>query len=171
MERHYDVLIVGAGHGGAQTAIALAQAKFAGTVALLGEEAELPYERPPLSKEYFSGERSFEHILIRPLAYWSERQVALLLGQRAAAVDPQGHAVTLADGTKIGYGALVWAAGGVPRRLNCPGHDLAGVHTIRTRADVDRISAEATAANRIVVIGGGYIGLEAAAVLAKLGNR
>jgi 3-phenylpropionate/trans-cinnamate dioxygenase ferredoxin reductase subunit len=167
----YEVVIVGAGHGGAQAAIQLRMAKFAGSIALLSAEPELPYERPPLSKEYLSGEKTFERLLIRPAGFWGERNVTLLLGQRAVAIDAHRHRVTTADGTQIGYGVLIWAAGGVPRRLSCDGHDLAGVHTVRTRADVDRIFEELPRVERVVVIGGGYIGLEAAAVLNKLGKR
>jgi 3-phenylpropionate/trans-cinnamate dioxygenase ferredoxin reductase subunit len=167
----YDVVIVGAGHGGAQAAIALRQAKFEGTIAVIGDEPELPYERPPLSKEYFSGEKAFERILIRPAAFWEERKVAMLLNRRVASVDPESHSVTTADGETIGYGHLIWAAGGAPRRLGCSGNDAAGVHTVRTRADADRMVAELPDLTQAVVIGGGYIGLEAAAVLAKAGKK
>ncbi len=167
----YDVLIVGAGHGGAQAAIALRAAKFVGTIAILGEEPEYPYERPPLSKDYLAGEKLFERILIRPPAFWEERQVRMLLGNRVIAVDPAAHTVMTDDGATIGYGQLIWATGGAPRRLTCSGHDLIGVHGVRTRADVDRMVAELPAVSRVVVIGGGYIGLEAAAVLAKFGKH
>lgn len=165
----YDVLIVGAGHGGAQAATALRQRKFAGTIAIVGEEPEIPYERPPLSKDYLAGEKAFDRILIRPAAFWKLRDITLLTGRRVTAVDPVAHRVTTADGGTIGYGQLVWTAGGHARRLTCPGHDLAGVHTVRNRADVDRMRAELGAVSHIAVIGGGYVGLEAAAVLAKLG--
>jgi 3-phenylpropionate/trans-cinnamate dioxygenase ferredoxin reductase subunit len=167
----YDVLIVGGGHGGAQTAIALRSQGFEGSIALVGDEPELPYERPPLSKEYLSGDKPFEHIRIRPPEYWAEKNIALVLGQRVTAVVPTDHKVTLADGTMLGYRHLVWAAGGDPRRLACPGGDLAGVHAIRNRADVDAVMAELPGVERVVVIGGGYIGLEAAAVFGKLGKR
>ncbi|HEX4695264.1 FAD-dependent oxidoreductase [Sphingomonas sp.] len=167
----YDVLIVGAGHGGAQVAIALRQGKFAGSIAMVGDEPELPYERPPLSKEYLSGDKPFERILIRQPAFWEEREVAMLLGRRVVSVDPHARRVTTADGATIGYGKLIWAAGGQARRLACEGHDLAGVHTIRSRADVDRLVAELPGVNRVAVVGGGFIGLEAAAVLAKLGKK
>ena len=171
MVERYDVLIVGAGHGGAQAALMLRQQKFAGTVALLGDEPEPPYERPPLSKEYLSGEKTFERILIRPATFWAEREVALLLDRRVVSVDPAAHSVALADGSSIGYGTLIWATGGSPRRLSCPGHDLVGVHGVRTRADVDRMMAELDGVTNVVVIGGGYIGLEAAAVLTKFGKH
>ena len=167
----YDVLIVGAGHGGAQAAVALRQRKFEGSIAIIGEEPEIPYERPPLSKEYLSGDKAFERILIRPAAFWAEREVAMLLGRRVTAIDPAAHSVTTDDGATIGYGTLVWAAGGHPRRLTCSGHDLVGVHGVRTRADVDRMMGELATTTEVVVIGGGYIGLEAAAVLAKLGKQ
>ena len=166
----YDVLVVGAGHAGAQAAIALRQNKFEGSIAILGDEPELPYERPPLSKEYLSGEKGFERLLIRPAAFWEERRVTMLPGRTVAAVDPAGRSVT-AGGETIGYGSLIWAAGGKPRRLACTGGDLTGIHTVRTRADVDAMLAELPQVTRVAVIGGGYIGLEAAAVLAKLGKH
>jgi 3-phenylpropionate/trans-cinnamate dioxygenase ferredoxin reductase subunit len=167
----YDVLIVGAGHGGAQAAIALRQGKFEGTIAVIGDEPELPYERPPLSKEYLAGDKSFDRILIRQPAFWKERQVMMLPGRRVVAVDPVAHRVTAADGAGIGYGKLIWATGGHARRLSCDGHDLTGVHTVRTRADADRMIAELPDVTNAVVIGGGFIGLEAAAVLAKFGKK
>ncbi|MFD1950761.1 NAD(P)/FAD-dependent oxidoreductase [Sphingomonas arantia] len=166
----YDVLIVGAGHAGTQAAIALRQRDYAGSIALLGDEPELPYERPPLSKDYLAGDKPFERILIRPESFYAARDITLLPGRRVVAVDPVGHRVTLADGGTVGYGTLVWATGGQPRRLSCSGHALAGVHGVRTRADVDRMMAELPAVRRVVVVGGGYIGLEAAAVLTKLGK-
>jgi 3-phenylpropionate/trans-cinnamate dioxygenase ferredoxin reductase subunit len=167
----YDVVIVGAGHGGAQAAIALRQRKFEGSIAIVGEEPEIPYERPPLSKDYFSGEKTFERILIRPANFWEERNIAMLTGRRVVAVDPAAHTVSTEDGETIGYGDLIWATGGHPRRLTCAGHDLIGVHGVRTRADVDRMMGELATTTRVAVIGGGYIGLEAAAVLAKFGKQ
>ena len=168
---HFDVLIVGAGHGGAQAAIALRQLKFAGTIAIVGDEPEYPYERPPLSKDYLAGEKAFERIMIRPATFWAERAVEMLLGRRVAAVDPAAHQVTLEDGESLSYGSLIWATGGSPRQLTCAGHDLGGVHSVRSRADVDAMMAELARVERVAVIGGGYIGLEAAAVLTKLGKK
>jgi len=167
---YYDVLIVGAGHAGAQTAITLRQKGFTGTIALLGEEPELPYERPALSKDYLSGGKAFERILIRPPEFWAERGLLILTGQKVSSVDPARHVVKTSGGRELGYGTLVWAAGGHPRRLTCPGHDLRGVHAVRNRADADGLLRALAPARDIVVIGGGYIGLEAAAVLSKLGK-
>ncbi|SEN05663.1 3-phenylpropionate/trans-cinnamate dioxygenase ferredoxin reductase subunit [Sphingomonas gellani] len=164
-------MIVGGGHAGAQAAIALRQAKFTGSIAIVGEEDEAPYERPPLSKDYLAGDKPFERLLIRPRAFWAEKQVMLLPGRRVVAVDAEARTVATEDEETIGYRDLIWAAGGAPRRLTCSGHDLVGVHAVRTRADVDRMAAELGATSRVVVIGGGYIGLEAAAVLNKLGKH
>jgi 3-phenylpropionate/trans-cinnamate dioxygenase ferredoxin reductase component len=168
--QHFDVIIVGAGHGGASAAIALRQTGFSGSIALIGRETELPYERPPLSKDYMAGEKAFERIHIRPREFWDDKEIALKLGLAVDAVDADAHTVQLSDQSQLGYGNLIWAAGGNPRKLTCPGGELAGVHAVRDRADVDAIVAELPSANRIAVIGGGYIGLEAAAVLRKLGK-
>ena len=167
----FDVVIVGAGHGGAQVAIMLRTQKFAGSIVIIGDEPELPYERPPLSKEYFAGEKEFERIQLRPAKYWNEREVTMLLGKRVVAVDPAAHSVTTDGGETIGYGKLVWATGGAPRMLPVPGCDLPGVQGVRTRADADAMKAASETADQIVVIGGGYIGLEAAAVLRKAGKK
>ena len=102
MTENFDIVIAGAGHGGAQAAVALRQRGFAGTIALVGDEPEPPYQRPPLSKEYLAGEMSFERLLIRPPAFWSERGIALRLGQAVVAVDAAAHRVTLADGSRLG---------------------------------------------------------------------
>ncbi|MFZ5746012.1 MAG: NAD(P)/FAD-dependent oxidoreductase [Pseudomonadota bacterium] len=169
--QHYDVVIVGGGHGGAQAAIALRTQGFAGSVAIVGREDEPPYERPPLSKEYLAQEKPFERLYLRPREYWADKQVELLLGREVTAVDPAARQLTCADGSSLSYGELIWATGGDPRQLSCPGSDLAGIHYVRTRADVDALMAELPQVSRAVVIGGGYIGLEAAAVLSKLGKQ
>ena len=161
---------MGAGHGGAQVAIALRHQGFEGSILMIGRDVEPPYERPPLSKEYLAGEKPFERLYIRPPAFWADKGVELRLTTSVTEVDPIARQVTLSNGERVSYGDLVWAAGGNPRRLSCEGEDLAGVHSVRDRADVDRMIAElAAGTRRVVVVGGGYIGLEAAAVLTKLG--
>lgn len=170
--RGADVVIVGAGHAGAQAAIALRANGFTGAVTIIGRETEPPYERPPLSKEYFAREKTFDRLYIRPPHFWGEKDVDLRLGVEVTAVDPAARSLTLSDGKTFSYGKLIWAAGGDPRRLTCEGSDLAGLHAVRTRADCDRLMGEIDGGvKNIVIIGGGYIGLEAAAVLTKLGCK
>jgi len=167
-----DVVIVGAGHGGAQCAIALRQGGFTGSIVMIGREPEPPYERPPLSKEYFAREKTFDRLYIRPPAFWEEKGIHLHLNTEVTAVDPATKTLSLSNGKSFTYGKLVWATGGDPRRLSCPGSDLAGLHPVRTRADCDQLMGEIDGGvKNIVVIGGGYIGLEAAAVLTKLGCK
>lgn len=169
---HADVIIVGSGHGGAQAAIALRQNNFEGSIILLGAEKDPPYERPPLSKEYLSGEKPFERIQIRPTSFWAEKDIDLRLSSYVTAVDPVDHSLTLSNGTQLSYRHLIWAGGGDARRLSCAGSDFGGVHSVRSRADVDQMIAElAGGTKRVVVVGGGYIGLEAAAVLRKLNHE
>ena len=166
----YDVLIVGSGHGGAAAAAALRQKGFAGSIGMVSRDREFPYERPPLSKEYLAREKPFERLHLRPPRFWTDRQIELLLGREVATLDAHAQEVQLADGERIAFSHLIWAAGGEPRRLTCSGSDLSGVHAVRSRADVDAIMRELDGgARRVVVVGGGYIGLEAAAVLRKLG--
>ncbi|WP_375188180.1 NAD(P)/FAD-dependent oxidoreductase [Sphingobium yanoikuyae] len=165
----YDVLIVGAGHAGAQAAISLRQHGFEGSVGMIGDEKHPPYERPPLSKEYFAGDKSFDRILIRPAAFWDERKIDMLLGKRVRSVDPVGKVVTVGE-EEIGYDKLIWCTGGSPRMLTCNGADAHNVHAVRRRDDVDAMMAKIDSINHVTIIGGGYIGLEAAAVLSKFGK-
>jgi 3-phenylpropionate/trans-cinnamate dioxygenase ferredoxin reductase subunit len=167
----FGVVIVGGGHGGAQAAIALRSAGFAGSIAIVGRETEMPYERPPLSKEYLAQERPFERLYLRPAEYWQQKHVELLLGRTVITVDPALHLITCDNGSNTGYDKLIWAAGGDPRTLPVPGAQLGGVHAVRDREDVDAIMAELGTTEDIVIIGGGYIGLEAAAVFSKLGKK
>ena len=170
MNQHADVVIVGTGHGGAQAAIALRQHGFEGAVLMIGRDTAPPYERPPLSKEYLAGDKGFERIMIRPEKFWAEKDIALRLGAAVTAIDPVRHALTLSDGGQVTYGKLIWSGGGDPRRLPVPGAVLPGVFYVRDKGDADAMMRALDAgARRAVVIGGGYIGLEAAAVLRKLG--
>ncbi len=165
-----DIIIVGTGHGGAQAAIALRQQGHDGSILMLGRDNVPPYERPPLSKEYLAGDKPFERIMIRPEQFWADKNVTLRLGCNVTEVDPAAHEVVLQTGERIGYRKLIWAGGGDPRRLSCPGGNLDGVLAVRDKADADAMMAALEAgAKKAVIIGGGYIGLEAAAVLRKLG--
>ena len=167
----HDVLIVGAGHAGAQAAIALRQFGFDGSIALLGEESDVPYERPPLSKDYLAGEKSLESLALRPAPFWLERAIDLIPGETIVEIDPAAHVVHARSGKRFAYRQMIWAAGGHARQLGCPGSLLGGVHAIRSRADVDVLRADLSDASRVAIVGGGYIGLEAAAVLRKLGKQ
>lgn len=163
-------MIVGTGHGGAQAAIALRQKGHEGSILMIGRDTSPPYERPPLSKEYLAGEKGFERIMIRPEKFWADKNIDLRLGSGVSDIDPVARTVTLSDGSVIGYRKLIWSGGGDPRRLGCPGANLKGVFYVRDKRDADAMMAALDAgAKRAVVIGGGYIGLEAAAVLRKLG--
>jgi len=168
---NYDVLIVGAGQGGAYAAITLRQQGFEGTIGMIGRESEPPYERPPLSKEYMLGDKTWDRLLIRPVEFWEGKGIDLVLGAEVTSIDAAAQTVTLGDGRSAHYGELIWATGGDPRRLSCEGANLPGVHGVRNRADADAILAELPDVERVVVIGGGYIGMEAAAVLRKLGKE
>jgi 3-phenylpropionate/trans-cinnamate dioxygenase ferredoxin reductase subunit len=169
--RHFDVLVVGAGHGGAQVAIALRKRGFAGTIAVVSAERDVPYERAQLSKDYLSGESHFDRIALRPEAFWRECDIALLLGRTVMSIKPTARRVVLQYGDIIHYGVLVWAAGGRPRNLACTGARLQGVFTLRTRSNVDDLRQELPSAERVVIVGSGYIGLEAAAALTRCGKQ
>lgn len=164
-----DVVIVGTGHGGAQAAIALRQQGHEGSILMIGREALPPYERPPLSKEYLSGDKTWERIMIRPEKFWADKNIEMRLGSGVVSIDWMRHSLTLSDGSEIGYRKLIWSGGADPRRLGIPGANLKGIFYVRDRRDADGMMAALEAgAKRAVVIGGGYIGLEAAAVLRKL---
>lgn len=165
----FDVLVVGSGHGGTHAAAALRKRGFSGTIAIASAEDEPPYQRPPLSKGYLSRELDRERILMRPAGFWSERQVALLGGRQVTRVRPREREVSTTDGARIGYRSLVWAAGSTARTLDCHGHQLAGIHTLRSRADADAVALELPNVSEVIVVGGGYVGLEVAASLTKLG--
>jgi 3-phenylpropionate/trans-cinnamate dioxygenase ferredoxin reductase subunit len=169
--QRFDVVIVGAGQAGAQAATCLRREGFSGSIALIGDESELPYDRPPLSKEYLSGIKDFDKLIFRNAAAWSEMGVTIFTGVHIASVDPALRCVASSDGQVFGYQVLIWAAGGSPRRLSCRGADAVGMHRLRTRADVDAILARLQGVDRVAIVGGGYIGLETAAALRGLGKE
>jgi 3-phenylpropionate/trans-cinnamate dioxygenase ferredoxin reductase component len=163
------VVIVGAGQAGAQVAVSLRQLGFAGEITLLGDEPHLPYQRPPLSKGYLSGEMALERTWLRSETYYAKHRIDLRPGTRAARVLRHKKAVVCEDDRRLGYDALVICTGTAARRLSLPGVGLPGVYYLRTLADSDAIRAALRPGARAVVIGGGYIGLEVAASLRKLG--
>ncbi|HEX6111042.1 MAG TPA: FAD-dependent oxidoreductase [Geminicoccaceae bacterium] len=163
------VVIIGAGQAGAQVAVSLRQLGFAGNIALLGEERHPPYQRPPLSKAYLSGEMPRERTWLRSEGYYPKHAIDLRLGVRAERILRAARTVVCTDGTRIGYDALALCTGSRARRLGVSGTDLPGVFYLRTLADSDRIRAAVRPGARAVIIGGGYIGLEVAASLRKLG--
>ncbi|MGO7337514.1 NAD(P)/FAD-dependent oxidoreductase [Rhizobium leguminosarum] len=171
LTRSFDCVIVGGGHGGSQTAAALRQSGFTGSIALIGAEPDLPYDRPSLSKDYLAGKKTFERMHLRPQDFWGTREVELLLGRHVSAVDPTARTVMTDRGEYFSYGQMVWAAGGDPRKLSCPGSDMAGIFYIRSKADCDALIDVLPDAQRIVIIGGGYVGLEAAAVFREIGKE
>jgi 3-phenylpropionate/trans-cinnamate dioxygenase ferredoxin reductase component len=164
-----SIVIVGGGLAGAKAAEALRERGYDGPVTLLGDEAELPYERPPLSKGYLAGEASFDDAVVHPAAWYDEQHIELRLGAHATAIDRDRREVELAGGERVPYGALLLATGAEPRRLPIPGADTA--LTLRTRADSDAIRATFGAGRRLVLIGAGWIGLEVAAAARTAGTE
>jgi 3-phenylpropionate/trans-cinnamate dioxygenase ferredoxin reductase subunit len=163
------MVIVGAGQAGAQVAVSLRQLGFAGEITLLGEEPHLPYQRPPLSKAYLSGEMALERTWLRSAGYYQKHGIDLRLGARVARILREERATVCADGARLGYDALALCTGTRARQLGLAGVDLPGALYLRTLADADRIKAAVLPGSNAVIIGGGYIGLEVAASLRKLG--
>jgi 3-phenylpropionate/trans-cinnamate dioxygenase ferredoxin reductase component len=163
------ILIIGGGQAGAQAIDTLRREGFGGRLVLIGDELELPYQRPPLSKKYLSGEMAADRLLFRHQSFYDEHRVELKLGRRAARLDAAARQVELADGENLTYDRLLLCLGAESRRLTCPGAALPGVHYLRGLADVPPIQAGFKPRARIVIIGGGYIGLETAATCRKMG--
>ena len=164
-----QVVIVGAGQAGAAAAAKLRALGYAGSITLIGAEAAPPYQRPPLSKAYLLGEMEEARLWLRAPEFWDEAQITLKLGAAVSAIDTTAQTVRVGDEV-LGYDALILTTGSTPRRLPADvGGDLAGVYVVRSLADVDAMRPEFVAGRRLVIIGGGYIGLEAAAVGRKLG--
>lgn len=163
------ILIVGGGQAGSQAIDTLRREGFAGRLVLIGDEPELPYQRPPLSKKYLSGELAAERLLFRHRAFYDEHKVELRLGRQAVRLDAAARQVELADGEKLTYDRLLLCLGAGSRRLTCPGATLPGVQYLRALKDVAPIQAAYKPGARVVVIGGGYIGLETAATSRKMG--
>ena len=163
------VVIVGASHAAVQAIDTLRREGHAGRIVLVGDEAYLPYNRPPLSKKYLSGELERERLLLRSPTFYENSHVEVRLGVRATAIDRADQRLRLNDGDELHYDRLLLCIGSRNRLLEVPGRDLRGIHYLRTMADVDGIRTELGAARRLVVVGAGYIGLEAAASARHLG--
>lgn len=164
------ILVIGAGQAGAALTARLRALGHAGPLTLIGEEPVLPYQRPPLSKGYLKGEMARERLYLRPAAFYEAAGIALVTGTRATAIDRAGARVILADGRAPGFDLAALTTGAAPRRLPADqGGDLAGVMAMRDLADADALAPLMVAGARALIVGGGYIGLEAAAVLAQSG--
>lgn len=169
VSNHADIAIIGASHAGGEVAIRLRQNGFTGSIALIGAETQLPYNRPPLSKGFMAGDVTLEQILIRPANTYEKADISWHGGTTVMAIDPTAHEITLSGDICFGYHKLVIATGGRPRQLTVPGADLSGIHTLRSVDDVEALRPEFTPGKRLVIVGGGYIGLEVAAVAVKHG--
>ena len=163
------IVIVGAGHAGGSAAAFLRQFGWKGPITLVGEEPYLPYQRPPLSKTWLKGEADAASVALRPQAFYQTNNVALRLGVAATAIDREHRSVRLSSGESLDYDELILATGARPRALPVSGQDFGGVLDLRGIADADRIKAALIAGSRLVVIGGGYIGLEVAASARAIG--
>ena len=164
-----SILILGGGQAGAQAIDTLRRQGYEGRIVLVGDEPHLPYQRPPLSKKYLAGELDADRLPFKHRTYYEEHRVELELGIAATRIDRASRTVTLADGRTLSYDRLLLALGAGSRTLSTPGSDLPGVHYLRAIADVGPIRAGLTSGARVVVIGGGYIGLETAATARHLG--
>jgi 3-phenylpropionate/trans-cinnamate dioxygenase ferredoxin reductase subunit len=169
MARDEAFVIVGASLAGAHAAATLRDEGFDGRVILIGDETELPYERPPLSKDYLMGKSGREKLLAQPAEWYGEHDVDLRLGETVAGIDRGAQEVFLAGGSTIGYSKLLLTTGSSPRRLEVPGADADGVHYLRRITDSDRIKQAINDSSRIAVIGAGWIGLEVAAAARTAG--
>jgi 3-phenylpropionate/trans-cinnamate dioxygenase ferredoxin reductase subunit len=163
-------VVLGAGQAGCQAVSTLREEGYAGRLVLLGSEEHLPYQRPPLSKGHLTGTTPRETLFLRPEAWFVEQQVELRLSTVVTEVDRAAKVVRLEDGEEIGYDVLVLALGARHRELGLPGTDLEGVLALRTLSEADAVRASLEAATDVVVVGGGFIGMEVAATAAKLGK-
>jgi 3-phenylpropionate/trans-cinnamate dioxygenase ferredoxin reductase subunit len=164
MER---VVIIGAGQAGAQAVASLRAEGFAGTIVMVGDEPFAPYQRPPLSKTYLMGTMERERLFLRPDAFYAASQCETIYGVPAVSINRDAQEVALADGRALGYDKLLLATGSRVRKIAIPGADLAGIHYLRSIADVDALRPAFQSAKSLAVVGGGYIGLEVAAVARK----
>jgi len=164
-----NVIIVGAGQAGAQVAISLRSGGYTGKVTIIGDESQIPYERPPLSKHFLAGEMEADRLFMRPADYYAQNNIDIRLNTTVARIDRAASAIELTDGSRMPYSWLVLSTGGRVRKLNAPGGDLDGIYYLRTIDDVGAYRDRLKPGLRLVIVGGGYIGLEVAAVARKKG--
>jgi 3-phenylpropionate/trans-cinnamate dioxygenase ferredoxin reductase component len=164
-------VIVGAGLAGAKAAETLRAEGYDGRLVLLGEEAERPYDRPPLSKTYLRGEADRDSLYVHDASFYAAESIELHTSARVSSIDPAARQLQLASGKRLGYRRLLLATGAAPHRLRLPGADLDGVYHLRTRRDADRLATAVGRAERVVVIGTGWIGCEVAASVRRLGRE
>ncbi|HVW70910.1 MAG TPA: FAD-dependent oxidoreductase [Steroidobacteraceae bacterium] len=164
-----QIIIVGAGQAAVQAIDTLRRKGYTGKLVVVGDEPWLPYQRPPLSKKYLAGALERDRLLIRPAQFYAEHSVQTHLGRRVEEISRADQRLRLDDGSTLAYDALLLATGSRPRKLTAPGSDLRGVYYLRTIADVERIRADFGHGKRLVIIGGGYIGLEVAATAREAG--
>lgn len=163
------IVIIGAGHAAGQAAASLRQAKFEGPITIIGDEAHVPYQRPPLSKQYLAGTQLADKVYLRAEKFYTDKDIQLMLDTRATQIDPRTKTINLDNGETIAYEKLLISTGSRPRKLSIEGSDLSGIHYLRTMDDVDGIRADVKPGANLVIVGGGYIGLEVAAVGIELG--
>jgi 3-phenylpropionate/trans-cinnamate dioxygenase ferredoxin reductase component len=164
------IVIIGGGQAGAQAIETLRREGFDGRLVLVGDEAILPYQRPPLSKKFMSGDLSLDRLFLRHQSFYDEHRIELKLGVSAVRLEPCVKRVSLSSGEQIVYDLLLLCTGATPRMLNCPGAELAGVRYLRCVDDVPAIQNNLMEGKRVVIIGGGYIGLELAATARQRGS-
>ena len=165
------VLIVGASHAGVETAVALRERGYAGEITLVGGEIHPPYQRPPLSKAYLAGSTTESSLQLRAPQLYRSLEIGLVLGERVVDLDPAVGIATTSGGRRLRFGRLALTVGARVRRLDVPGAGLAGIRYLRDRDDADAFGAALAAADPVVVVGGGFIGLEAAAVARSRGKQ
>ncbi len=166
------IVIVGAGQAGATLSEKLRSGGYDGDITLIGEEPHLPYQRPPLSKKYLLGEMDVERLYLRPESFYQDQSIDVRRGVSVMSIDRAEKLVHLSDGQSLGYDRLALTTGSVPRRLPAAiGGDLGGVHVVRNLSDVDHMGPDFGAGGHVLIVGGGYIGLEAAAVAASRGLK
>ena len=163
------MVIIGCGQAGGQAAASLRQEKYEGPITMIGQEPYIPYQRPPLSKQYLSGEQEKEKLSLRQESFYSEKEINLMLETSVLSLDPHKKELQLEKGETVAYDKLLIATGGRPRKLEVDGHTLKGIHYLRNIDDVDAIKTQMNTSQNLVIVGGGYIGLEVASVAIKRG--